>query len=70
MTAEALPTGRPAQSSLTADVLGLAAIGLMLVPGAFLGHRLAKVLPLNALTRLVGITLIAAGVSFAFKAAA
>ena len=30
MTAEALPTGRPAQSSLTADVLGLAAIGLML----------------------------------------
>ena len=52
------------------DVAAGSAIGLMLVPGAFLGHRLAKVLPLNALTRLVGITLIAAGVSFAFKAAA
>ena len=52
------------------DVVAGTAIGLMLVPGAFLGHRLAGVLPLNALTRLVGITLIAAGVSFAFKAAA
>jgi uncharacterized membrane protein YfcA len=51
------------------DVGAGAAIGLMLVPGAFLGHRLAGVLPLVMLTRLVGLTLIAAGVSFAVKAA-
>jgi uncharacterized membrane protein YfcA len=51
------------------DVAAGAAIGLMLVPGAFLGHRLASVLPLAALTRLVGLTLIAAGISFAVKAA-
>ncbi len=51
------------------DVAAGAAIGLMLVPGAFLGHRLAGFLPLVVLTRLVGITLIAAGVSFAVKAA-
>jgi uncharacterized membrane protein YfcA len=51
------------------DVAAGAAIGLMLVPGAFVGHRLAASLPLGALTRLVGITLIAAGVSFALKAA-
>ena len=51
------------------DVGAGAAIGLMLVPGAYLGHRLASVLPLAALTRLVGLTLIAAGISFAIKAA-
>lgn len=51
------------------DVAAGGAIGLMLVPGAFLGHRLAGVLPLSALTRLVGLTLIAAGLSFAIKAA-
>jgi uncharacterized membrane protein YfcA len=51
------------------DVVAGAAIALMLVPGAFLGHRLAGVLPLGALTRLVGLTLIAAGLSFAIKAA-
>lgn len=51
------------------DVVAGAAIGLMLVPGAFLGHRLAGHLPLTALTKLVGITLIAAGTSFAVKAA-
>jgi len=51
------------------DVAAGAAIGLMLVPGAFLGHRLAGVLPLAALTRLVGLTLIAAGLSLAIKAA-
>jgi uncharacterized protein len=51
------------------DVAAGAAIGLMLVPGAFLGHRLASLLPLMVLTRLVGITLIAAGISFAAKAA-
>jgi uncharacterized protein len=51
------------------DVAAGAAIGLMLVPGAFLGHRLAGILPLVTLTRLVGVTLIAAGLSFAIKAA-
>jgi uncharacterized membrane protein YfcA len=52
------------------DVVAGAAIGLMLVPGAFLGHRLAGILPLVTLTRLVGVTLIAAGLSFIVKAAA
>jgi uncharacterized membrane protein YfcA len=51
------------------DVAAGAAIGLMLVPGAFVGHRLAGILPLAVLTRLVGITLVAAGISFAVKAA-
>ncbi len=51
------------------DIAAGAAIGLMLVPGAFLGHRLAGILPLVTLTRLVGVTLIAAGLSFAIKAA-
>lgn len=51
------------------DVRAGAAIGLMLVPGAFLGNRLAGVLPLATLTRVVGLTLIAAGTSFAIKAA-
>lgn len=51
------------------DVAAGTAIGLMLVPGAFLGQRLAGFLPLMVLTRLVGITLVAAGVSFALKAA-
>lgn len=52
------------------DILSGSAIGLMLVPGALLGHRLGRLLPLPVLTRLVGVALIAAGVGFAFKAAA
>lgn len=44
------------------------AIGLMLVPGAFLGRRVAQALPLAALSRIVGVTLMAAGASFALKA--
>lgn len=51
------------------DVVAGAAIGLMLVPGVFLGNRIAGLLPLATLTRLVGVTLIAAGVGFAVKAA-
>ena len=51
------------------DVVAGVAIGLLLIPGALLGHRLATYLPLTVLTRLVGVTLIAAGVSFACKAA-
>jgi uncharacterized membrane protein YfcA len=52
------------------DILSGSAIGLMLVPGALLGHRLGSLLPLPILARLVGVALIAAGVGFAFKAAA
>lgn len=43
-------------------------IGLMLVPGAFLGRRVAQSLPLVALSRIVAVTLVAAGVSFGLKA--
>ena len=52
------------------DIGAGVAIGLMLVPGAFLGRRLAQALPLRALGRIVGVTLIAAGISFAIKATA
>ena len=52
------------------DVGAGIAIGLMLVPGAFLGRRVAQALPLPALGRIVGVTLIAAGISFAIKATA
>ncbi len=51
------------------DVVAGAAIGLMLVPGALLGHRLAGFIQVRMLARLVGVTLIGAGVSFAVKAA-
>ena len=40
----------------------------MLIPGALLGGRVAQALPLVALGRIVGVTLIAAGISFAIKA--
>lgn len=50
------------------DVAAGAAVGLMLVPGALLGHRLRTVLPLAGLRQLVGLTLMAAGLSFAWKA--
>lgn len=43
-------------------------IGLMLVPGALIGRRLAAALPLVALSKLVGATLVAAGCGFALKA--
>lgn len=45
-------------------------IGLILVPGVFLGVRTARALPLIVLSRVVGVTLIAAGISFAVKAVA
>jgi uncharacterized membrane protein YfcA len=51
------------------DLAAGTTIGLLLVPAAFLGHRLAGFLPLAALVRLVGTLLIAAGISFALKAA-
>ncbi len=43
-------------------------IGLMLIPGAFFGRHVARSLPLVVLTRIVGVTLLAAGVGFAVKA--
>jgi uncharacterized membrane protein YfcA len=44
-------------------------MALLLAPGALLGHWLGARIPVDRLKRLVGVTLIAAGVSFAFKAA-
>jgi uncharacterized membrane protein YfcA len=51
------------------DLVAGTTIGLLLIPSALLGHRFAAYLPLVALVRLVGTLLIAAGISFAFKAA-
>lgn len=50
------------------DVGAGTAIGLLLLPGAFCGPRVAQALPLVALTRVVAVTLLAAGISFAYKA--
>lgn len=49
------------------DLRAGAAIGLMLIPGALLGRRVARALPLVALSRIVGVTLIAAGVGFGVR---
>jgi hypothetical protein len=43
-------------------------VGLLLLPGALLGRRLALALPLAALSRVVGVTLVAASASFAARA--
>jgi len=51
------------------DVRAATAIGLLLLPGALFGRRLAAALPLAALSRVVGVTLVAAAVSFAVRAA-
>lgn len=51
------------------DIIVGTAIGLVLVPGSFLGYYLSSRLPLPALSRLVGLALVAAGISFALKAA-
>ena len=45
-----------------------AALGVMLVPGVFAGRRLAEILPLATMTRLVGVVLLAASAGLAFKA--
>lgn len=50
------------------DVRAATAIGLLLLPGALCGRRVVRSLPLLALSRVVGVTLIAAAVSFAARA--
>jgi uncharacterized membrane protein YfcA len=50
------------------DVRTASAIGFLLLPGALLGRRVARALPLVALSRVVGVTLVAAAVSFAARA--
>lgn len=50
------------------DWIAGASLGAMLVPGVFAGRRLAETLPLAAMTRLVGIVLLAASAGLAFKA--
>lgn len=50
------------------DWVAGAALGLMLLPGVFAGRRLAEALPLAAMTRLLGVVLLAASGGLAFKA--
>jgi uncharacterized membrane protein YfcA len=50
------------------DVRTATTIGLLLLPGALLGRRVARALPLTALSRVVGVTLVAAAASFAARA--
>jgi uncharacterized membrane protein YfcA len=50
------------------DVRTAIAIGLLLLPGALFGRRVARALPLAALSRVVGVTLVAAAASFAARA--
>ena len=50
------------------DVRTATAIGLLLLPGALFGRRIAVALPLAALSRVVALTLVAAAVSFVARA--
>jgi len=45
-----------------------AALGLMLVPGVFAGRRLARAMPLAAMTRLLAVLLLATGGGLALEA--
>jgi uncharacterized membrane protein YfcA len=51
------------------DLVAAAAIGVVLVPGVVAGRRLAAIVPLALLTRVVAVLLVALGVWFALEAA-
>ena len=52
------------------DIVAASAIGVALVPGVFVGRRVASALPLAWLTRALAVLLIVLGAWFALRAAA
>jgi uncharacterized membrane protein YfcA len=51
-----------------ADLVAGAVLGLMMVPGALTGRRLAEALPQRVLGYIVGVMLLASGLGFVLKA--
>jgi len=50
------------------DWVAGASLGLLLVPGVFVGRRLAEAMPLAAMTKIVGLVLIASAAGLLAKA--